>query len=83
MSGTDGIPDLWKANHGFSPTANIGATTAPNGYTYLENYLNGTDPNVTAQRDLHYRTLAASLSRKLMMRSSNTGLLSVCEANSG
>jgi hypothetical protein len=43
MSGTDGIPDAWKAAHGFAVTANIGAITDPStGYTYLEDYINGT-----------------------------------------
>jgi pectate lyase len=43
----DGIADQWKTNHGLSITdATLYQQTAPNGYTYLENYLNGTDPNV-------------------------------------
>jgi hypothetical protein len=38
----DGIPDQWKANQGLSTTdPNLHKATAPNGYTYLENYLNG------------------------------------------
>jgi hypothetical protein len=45
----DGIADQWKIKHGLSTTdTTLYRTTAPNGYTYLENYLNGTDPNVTA-----------------------------------
>jgi hypothetical protein len=41
----DGIPDQWKTNHGLSLTdTTLHSKTAPNGYTYLENYLNGTDP---------------------------------------
>jgi hypothetical protein len=39
----DGIPDQWKVNHGLSTTdPNLHKATAPNGYTYLENYMNGT-----------------------------------------
>ena len=38
----DGIPDQWKAAMGLSTTdPTLANTTAPNGYTYLENYLNG------------------------------------------
>ena len=38
----DGIPDQWKSSQGLSTTdPNLFKTTAPNGYTYLENYLNG------------------------------------------
>jgi hypothetical protein len=38
----DGIPDPWKVLKGLSTTdSNLFRTTAPNGYTYLENYLNG------------------------------------------
>jgi len=38
----DGIPDQWKTLKGLSTTdANLYKTVAPNGYTYLENYLNG------------------------------------------
>jgi hypothetical protein len=38
----DGIPDQWKTLKGLSTTdPNLYKSTAPNGYTYLENYLNG------------------------------------------
>jgi hypothetical protein len=38
----DGIPDQWKSSQGLSTTdPNLHNSTAPNGYTYLENYLNG------------------------------------------
>jgi hypothetical protein len=38
----DGIPDQWKSAHGLSTTdKSLYKTIAPNGYTYLENYLNG------------------------------------------
>jgi len=41
----DGIPDQWKINYGLSTTdTTLYQKTAPNGYTYLENYLNGTSP---------------------------------------
>jgi hypothetical protein len=40
----DGIPDQWKTLKGLSTTdQTLHKSTAPNGYTYLENYLNGTD----------------------------------------
>jgi pectate lyase len=43
---SDGIPDQWKIAHGLSTTdTGLNARTAPNGFTYLENYLNATDPN--------------------------------------
>jgi len=48
----DGLPDVWKAKYGFSAAdTSVTNTIAANGFTYLENYLNGTDPNtlVTAQ----------------------------------
>jgi hypothetical protein len=45
----DGIADQWKSKYGLSTTdATLYKTKALNGYTYLENYLNGTDPRVTA-----------------------------------
>jgi uncharacterized protein YjdB len=38
----DGIPDAWKIGQGLSTTdPNLHSTTAPNGYTWLENYVNG------------------------------------------
>jgi len=41
----DGIPDQWKQANGLSTTdSTLYKQTAPNGYTYLENYLNGTSP---------------------------------------
>jgi hypothetical protein len=37
----DGIPDAWERAHGLDPhAANDARRTAPNGYTWLENYLN-------------------------------------------
>jgi pectate lyase len=42
----DGIPDQWKTAKGLSTTdGTLYKTTAPNGYTYLENYLNAVDNN--------------------------------------
>jgi hypothetical protein len=42
----DGIPDQWKTLNGLSTTdASLHNRTAPNGYTYLENYLNGVANN--------------------------------------
>jgi hypothetical protein len=42
----DGISDSWKTAKGLSTTdPNLHKTVAPNGYTYLENYLNGVDNN--------------------------------------
>jgi hypothetical protein len=41
----DGIPDAWKRAHGYSLTDDgLWSRKAPNGYTYLENYLNGATP---------------------------------------
>jgi hypothetical protein len=38
----DGIPDAWKSAQGLSTTdPNLHSETAPNGYTWLENYMNG------------------------------------------
>jgi hypothetical protein len=46
----DGIADAWKAKYALSTTdATLYQRTAPNGYTYLENYLNGTNPTVAAR----------------------------------
>jgi len=40
----DGIPDQWKQLKGLSTTdPTLYKTNAPNGYTYLENYLNGSN----------------------------------------
>jgi hypothetical protein len=38
----DGMPDAWEKAHSFDPNnASDGAATAANGYTNVENYLNG------------------------------------------
>jgi hypothetical protein len=38
----DGIPDAWKSARGLSTTdPNLHSEMAPNGYTWLENYMNG------------------------------------------
>jgi pectate lyase len=43
-TGGDGIPDEWKKKYRLDPKADLSAKDAGNGYTYLEEYLNGTDP---------------------------------------
>ena len=41
----DGIPDVYEIAHGLNPNdASDGAAVAANGYTNLENYLNGSSP---------------------------------------
>ena len=41
----DGIPDQWKSANGLSTSdTGLAQRIAPNGYTYLENYLNGVNP---------------------------------------
>jgi len=41
----DGIPDQWKSANGLSTTdPSLYKQMAPNGYTYLENYMNGVSP---------------------------------------
>ncbi len=41
----DGIPDQWKSSLGLSTTdPNLYKSIAPNGYTYLENYMNAVQP---------------------------------------
>jgi hypothetical protein len=48
----DGIPDQWKKALGLSTTdPNLYKETAPNGYTYLENYLNGPDGSASLRTD--------------------------------
>jgi pectate lyase len=57
----DGIADAWKARYALSTTdTTLHQRTAPNGYTYLENYLNGIDPTV-ATRATSSRSFWASL----------------------
>jgi hypothetical protein len=41
----DGIPDQWKSSQGLSTTdPSLYKQIAPNGYTYLENYMNAVNP---------------------------------------
>jgi pectate lyase len=49
----DGIPDQWKTLKGLSTSdPNLYKTTAPNGYTWLENYLSGQEgPAQSPRRD--------------------------------
>ncbi len=44
-SDSDGIPDWWELQHGLNPNnPNDAATNAPNGKTYLLNFLLGINP---------------------------------------
>jgi hypothetical protein len=66
----DGIANQWKIKYGLSITdASLYKTTAPNGYTYLENYLNGADPNVTASANSTASLWAAMFAPKAKMGS--------------
>jgi hypothetical protein len=48
----DGIPDQWKKALGLSTSdPKLYKETAPNGYTYLENYLNGPDGSASLRRE--------------------------------
>ena len=52
----DGMPDAWENRHGFDP-ANItdGSLDAEgDGYTNVEEFLNGTDPRVSARKKLGF-----------------------------
>jgi hypothetical protein len=71
----DGIADQWKTNYGLSLTdTGLSARTAPNGYTYLENYLNGTDPNLTASTNPTTSLSAGASSPKATEGFLHTGL---------
>jgi hypothetical protein len=48
----DGIPDQWKKALGLSTEdPKLYKVTAPNGYTYLENYLNGPDGSASLRKE--------------------------------
>jgi len=70
----DGIADAWKVKYGLSTTnATLYQTTDPvSGYTYLEDYLNGIAPNLTARTNSTTSLWAASLAPKAKMDRSNT-----------
>lgn len=48
-SNNDGIPDWWYVKHGFDPSIGLPSDgdLNGNGFTNIEEYLNGTDPDVT------------------------------------
>ncbi|MCU1241417.1 MAG: hypothetical protein JWO71_2143, partial [Candidatus Acidoferrum typicum] len=56
---------------------NLYKAIAPNGYTYLENYLNGTDPNLTARTNSTPSIWAALSSRRRLGDGLNIGLPAV------
>jgi len=71
----DGIADQWKVKYGLSTTdGNLYKAIAPNGYTYLENYLNGTDPNLTARTNSTPSIWAALSTRRRLGDGLNMGL---------
>jgi hypothetical protein len=71
----DGIADAWKVKYGLSTTnANLYQTTdTVSGYTYLEDYLNGIAPNLTARTNAPTSLWAASLSRTPTLGGLNIG----------
>lgn len=50
---SDGMPDAWEANHGLDPADSSDAASDANkdGYTNIEEFLNGSDPNAP-RRDI-------------------------------
>jgi len=56
----DGIPDQWKSAQGLSTTdPNLYNEIAPNGYTYLENYMNGPGGSASLKPNTKRSTWAA------------------------
>src|SRR5690606_36159193 len=43
-SNSDGIPDYYAQSHGLSISSNVRNQLAPNGYTWMENYLHSLTP---------------------------------------
>jgi hypothetical protein len=61
----DGIPDQWKQARGLSTTdPRLYSAKGPNGYTYLENYMNGPDGSASlgeeAKKSMWARTSGSS-----------------------
>ena len=44
-SNSDGVPDSWAVDHGFSVSTPLHQTFAPDGYSYLEKYIHSLTPN--------------------------------------
>jgi Abnormal spindle-like microcephaly-assoc'd, ASPM-SPD-2-Hydin len=77
----DGIADQWKVKYGLSTTdGNLYKAIAPNGYTYLENYLNGADPNLTARTNSATSIWAALSSKRTLGGGLNIGLPALSKA---
>ena len=47
-SNSDGVPDQWATDNGFSTMTLLHQTFAPDGYTYLEKYIHSLTPNAYA-----------------------------------
>src|SRR5260370_23381837 len=74
----DGIADQWKTRYGLSLTdTGLSGRTAPNGYSYLENYLNGNDTNVTVSMNSATSLSAGASSTKATEGFLHTGLPSL------
>src|SRR6202048_3303355 len=72
----DGIADAWKVKYGLSTTnTTLHQTTDPaSGYTYLEDYLNGIVPKLTARTNSTTSFWTASLLRTSTLGELNVGL---------
>jgi hypothetical protein len=59
MTIPDGIPDVWKIANGLNPNGpSMANAIAPNGYTYLENYLNGPSSSIAGLPDVAATSLS-------------------------
>jgi len=57
-SDSDGMPDAWETVHGLNPAVNDAAGNPDHdGYTNLEEYQNGTDPNVWNSPESSYTAM--------------------------
>ena len=62
----DGIPDYWERENGLNPTSSAdGAQISSNGYTNLENYLNGLVAHITKQQNNDNLTSAKEIEEEL------------------
>jgi hypothetical protein len=79
----DGVPDSWAADHGFGVSTPLNSTFAPDGYTYLEKYIQSLTPYAYAPVGTQSHAIKTSFGRGADAQVDENGGASASSGGSG
>jgi pectate lyase len=82
-SNSDGVPDGWATINGFSTSTPLHQTTAPSGYSYLEEYIHSLTPNAYSPASIVQHTIRTSHGNGADAQINENGGLSAASSGNG